>query len=93
MPSVNDWAMEAARRICIEVNKLGPKVLEQNREERIAAIIALHAAPLVSLLQASRREHKTLSCAYIRWETRKCTCGADAWNARIDAALEGVKKP
>jgi hypothetical protein len=97
MPSIQDWTARAARRICIEVN--APTLLA--REERFAAIIATYAAPLVRLLNEARRPHdrgwNEESCDYApcpksQEEHEGCTCGADAWNARIDRALEGLEE-
>lgn len=49
MPSINDWTAKAARRICDEPGR--------KNAERIAAIIAVHAEPLVALLREARRPH------------------------------------
>lgn len=86
MPSVNDWAAKAAERIYEEfpISTHGmPKV------ERIAAIIATFAAPLVALLRESRRECSTTCRAYGNYQPpyEECSCGADEWNARVDKAL------
>jgi hypothetical protein len=51
--SINDWAAKAARRI----NRGGFGHDEEAREERIAAIIATFAEPLVALLRESYRGH------------------------------------
>lgn len=116
MPSVNDWAARAADRIDDEYpharGKRRPSV------DRVAAIIATFAEPLVGLLRESRRLHEHYEgqpqrccpqCACESWigdeqvETddddeypanrpdEPCACGADAWNARVDAALAGAK--
>lgn len=63
MPSINDWAAKAAERIVYGKN--GPI-----SEERIAAIIATFAEPLVALLRESRREH-----LHVEDDTWYC-CGA-----------------
>jgi len=119
MPSVNDWAAKAAHKI---VDDFG---LDEGRsKERIAAIVATFAEPLVALLRDSHRNH--YHCEGDDWQccgkcTHECTmiedgeldhehdesccvsgmgygrkngvcnCGADAWNARVDAALNGDK--
>jgi hypothetical protein len=93
MPSINDWAAKAASII------MGEDRRARDAEERIAAIIALHAEPLVKLLRESKMEH---NATYLREENDQepcpkhydedatvCTCGADKWNARIDEALNG----
>lgn len=70
MASINDWAAKAANRIADEVtygkNRNGRSV------ERIAAIIATYAAPLLTLLEASRRSH-----LHVEDDTWYC-CGACA---------------
>ena len=88
---VYDWATKAAE--CVD-----PKA----SVSRIAAIIALHAEPLVALLREARRSHdkgyNEESCDYPPCpksdeceanDNMACTCSADAWNARIDAVLAG----
>lgn len=97
-------ALETARQICIKINTLGPRALEQEREEQIAAIIAERVRPLVqmlaelatsvepmiALLQESRRRHTMTPCG-LRYEhdNARCTCGADEFNAKVDAVLHG----
>lgn len=124
MASINDWAAKAAHRIVLE---LPPHRGEQPREERIAAIIATFAEPLMQLARDSRREHyhcddswfccgkcthpdhglcnqtkeedheHDASCyvgSHVGYNARTsgvCNCGADEWNARVDAVLEGRK--
>ena len=106
MPSINDWAAKAADRIIndstVRAFYLGnfskPPSVEYTTE-RIAAIIALHAEPLMALLRETRREHNDTDEGYCprnypdHWTVSKakCICGADAWNVRIDAALAGEK--
>lgn len=92
MSSVNDWTARAAREI---VDNVSENVQWRNRrlvkptEERIAAIIVLHAEPLLKLLQETRRECVPACAAYGNYQPpyEDCTCGADAWNAQIDEAL------
>lgn len=87
MASVNDWAAKAAKYLHEDLtDRHNPPTIE-----RVAAIIATFAEPLMTLLREARREH-TRDCATERreWE---CTCGADAWNARVDAALVGEPRP
>jgi hypothetical protein len=101
MSSINDWAAKAAQRIADESH---PSIVGSMSLERIAAIIATFAEPLVALLRESRREHRRhcdkeasspCDCGSghcpinaVAREAAKCTCGADAWNARVDKALE-----
>lgn len=111
MASVNDWAAKAADRIDNEIRmpSLGSSAKRRPSKERIAAIIATFAEPLVALLRESRREHHHCDdswycCPMCESEDhgrlgegpghhdRKCTCGAAAWNARVDAALAGEAK-
>ena len=54
MASIHDWASKAAQKI---VDDLPPRRGEQPRVERIAAIIATFAEPLLKLLAESRRAH------------------------------------
>lgn len=111
MPSVNDWAAKAARRI---MSEFPPRGSRGPHEDRIAAIIATFAEPMVALLRDSRREHLHSAdgdvrdgvccpqCCCESWpddpegdfepspnSDEPCNCGADAWNARIDAVLDG----
>lgn len=112
MSSINDWASKAAHRIATEITFGVPHVPRQRHENRIAAIIATFAEPLVALLKESRREHHHCDdswycCGKCKSEDHcgitltshdapkrragVCDCGADAWNARVDAALAGEK--
>lgn len=83
------WTTKAARKIAQESMHQRPS------EERIAAIIATFAGPLVALLQESKREHqwdeddKCDKLNKIDPAEKVCTCGTDAWNARVNAALNG----
>lgn len=100
MASINDWAAKAAERIDQEL--IGRRSSVQL--ERIAAIIATFAKPLVELVERSRREHH-LHCGKGRLELifngktvylkddwdGACTCGADAWNETVDKVLAGEK--
>lgn len=100
MPSIDDWAAKAADRIDDEY----PHARREQRPsvERIAAIVATFAEPILMLLAESRRSHhrgyNDESCDYPPCPAsdedvndEKCTCGADAWNARIETALSGRK--
>lgn len=104
MPSVEDWATRCARRIRSEMLVVVPAheptmVGLGPSESRIAAIIVLHAEPLLKLLAESRREHhrgyNDEMCDYPPCPRSdgepfydvKCTCGADEWNAKVDEAL------
>ncbi len=99
MPSINDWAMKAANKI---VSELWGKKRAEVRPERIAAIIATYAEPLMTLLRETKREHGylcikcTMTLAHGGMPVPKekvdegtCTCGADEWNARVDAVISG----
>lgn len=96
MASANDWAAKAARHI---IEELPPHRGRQPREERIAAIIATFAEPLLKLLQEARREHDATyldegndhePCPkHYDEDAITCTCGANEWNARIDAVITG----
>lgn len=93
MPSINDWATKAAQRILLEYKHKSPHWLG-NSEEKVATIIATFAEPLVKLLWESRQEHDDDDCPmahpdYVYNSGEPCTCGADAWNARVDDALDG----
>jgi len=102
--SIDDWAAKAADKIWSEID-IDDREIPSH--ERIAAIIALHAEPLVRLLRESRRGHHSMCDASQKWRVDhtyraqnvdeidgwrplplgSCTCGADAWNARIDKVL------
>ena len=116
MPSINDWAAKAAERIAFE---FVVATSAKRSAERIAAIIATFAEPLVALLREARREHHhdpvsnyehdrgcCPQCTCESWNpvaksqdegeldaehepnsNEICDCGADAWNARVDATL------
>jgi hypothetical protein len=92
MASINDWAAKAAERIDDEYGGRGTS----RTVERIAAIIATYAEPLMKLLQEARREHFQSCEALLNYDDdgdkvfdNECTCGADAWNERVDKALNG----
>jgi len=57
MSSVNDWAAKAARRIDEEYPFNREIARPRPTKDRIAAIIATFAEPLVALLRESRRDH------------------------------------
>lgn len=63
----------------------------RNAAQAEATKQTLRARELAALLGESRREHEDsdkISCATM-YGREACNCGADAWNARIDTALEG----
>lgn len=81
--NIVDWATKAAEHI-------NPK----DSVSRIAAVIATHAEPLMKLLREARRSHdvRCLACGdedEAPEAAGVCTCGADTWNQKIDAALQG----
>ena len=85
MSSTNDWATTCAQRIKDEIEPG-----ELPTVARVAAIIAAHAEPLMALLREAKREHRD-DCLSSNWSYNTCICGASAWNAKVDAAVEGVK--
>jgi hypothetical protein len=114
MASINDWAAKAAQYIASEYD-LDRGRHAAARVERLAAIIATFAQPLMDTLRASRRGHfhcddswyccpqcncsdhglaegETIGANHSRNAVPSdvCTCGADEWNKRVDAALDGV---
>ena len=116
MASINDWAAKAAQRIVDEHDPLR-RGLDPPGPERIAAIIATFAEPLMKLLRESKREHDHFPdgdirdgtccprCCCASWPNDPeadfepepnsddpCSCGADAWNAKVDAALAGESR-
>ena len=86
MPSINDWAARAAERIADEPIL---KKRDKQWEERVAAIIATFAAPILKLLEESRHVHYECTREGDEENTTPddCTCGADEWNKKIDEAL------
>lgn len=95
MSSVNDWAAKCAREI---VDDLPHR--KQPRTERIAAIIVLHAQPLLDLLTERAHYHCEDSfyccprCDHPDHGSSgkivsRCNCGADEFNKKLRAALEG----
>lgn len=104
MLSLNDWAAKAARKIHEEVSEIVASAQPHRQyklpsEQRMAAIIAVHAKPILALLNECGRGGHSRGyndeacdyppCATSYDENAKCTCGADKWNARVDAALNG----
>lgn len=91
---IEDWATKAARRI---VGEYDGRRLPHNSEERVAAIIATFAEPIIKLLgEAQEGRHYDgvgeipgPECPKLEHEDAECTCGADEWNARVDKALRG----
>lgn len=87
--NINSWAMKVARCI-VEIPE------GHHQTERIANVIAMFADPIVALLCDSKRGYDML-CHAVEFMLvvdgkvviEACTCGADAWNARVDAALAG----
>jgi len=65
MGSVNDWAAETANYI--------HKYLTPKTPERIAAVIAFHAEPLIALLRETERTHRH-DALYHRTCCPQCTC-------------------
>lgn len=55
--------------------RFNPKLRAESAESRLRAVS--------EMLQEARREHGYSCCS----PQEGCTCGADAWNARVDAAL------
>lgn len=82
--SIDDWATKAAREIAEGMDEI-PAPCDEMRVEILASIITTHAAPLVALLQESKREHND-QCAVGTFGD--CNCGADAHNAKIDEMLK-----
>jgi hypothetical protein len=88
---VQDWAARAGAYI----RESGPV-----SAHRVAAIVAFFAEPLVKLLEEARRSHdrgyNDESSDYPpcpksdedALHDARCTCSADAWNARIDEVLK-----
>ena len=87
MASIHDWAAKCAEYI----NSLSPRP----KTERIAAIIATFAEPLVALLREARRSDHEAGCMAgwaqvgVIYDDTRCSCSVGVWNAKIDAALAG----
>jgi len=79
MPSVNDWAAKAAEHIADEFlpqyQRSGKSKTLEAHKERIAAIIATFAEPLMQVLRDSRREH--YHCEDVYYCCPLCTCACD----------------
>lgn len=102
---IEDWTAKAAKTIHEAfIAEGGSSAAKFVIEDRIATIIATFADPLITLLRESRREHRHCDdswycckkCSAIDHggledvpADAMCNCGADAWNARVDAALAG----
>jgi hypothetical protein len=94
--STEEWATKAARQIMTEGDRLRLALGGGLVESEVASIISAHVAPLAALLQEARREHHGVDdegdpCEKVNYldGLHVCTCGADAWNARVDAVLAG----
>lgn len=77
--TIQDWATRAAQYI------------SQQKVARNAAVIATFAEPWMKLLRESKHSH-VVGCPKYDYDDifdkdDTCTCGADAWNARVDEAL------
>ncbi len=107
MPSINDWAAKAARRVIEEVEEnvqWRNRMLVKPTDERIAAIIATFAEPLVQLLKEcgcgthsrgyneESADYPPCPKSYEDGENDKCNCGADDFNAKVDAILAGKQQ-
>lgn len=83
--------VEAAHE-CISIAEAGLKVVERRRDE-----LKAERDRLLALLQESRKNHYECedcwySCATLTCDEHRrgeCDCGADKWNAKVDAALSG----
>lgn len=79
-----NWAMKAAQ----EIQEHYPL-----SDELVASIIAKHAEPLIVMLRESEREHwlddEGDLCDKVNYLDKQhaCSCGADAWNARLEVVL------
>ncbi len=63
---------------------LNPNTLVGPGEDALSRLRAI-----VALLRESRREHESF-CYPNSKVAPGCDCGADTWNARVDAALKGI---
>ena len=72
---VQDWASKVAEYLSGN---------EQTNTERVAAVIATFAEPLLNAVRASRRDH-SFECA--RFHPTQCICGANEHNTMLDEAL------
>ncbi len=116
MSSIKDWASDAAEHISLEFLLRMGHLKREEATDRIAAIIATFAKPLIDLVEAFRREHyhcddswyccgkcmhsdhfptheEDYPSSHDGRVSGKCDCGADAWNARVDAAMAGQERP
>ena len=88
MSSIDDLAIEAARRIIEEFDLAEGRNVEK-REARIAAIVATYAGPLVALLREARREH--LHCDDDSWYCCRACHAADHGLAEGESLREGER--
>ena len=83
MPSINDWAAKAAKKIHME---------RYSSVERKAAIITVHAEPLLKLLkEASNGFHQQYCPLFnvVDGDDTLCDCGAVEWHTRVQSAMNG----
>ena len=92
MATVKDWTAKAAEYILFEYP---PPLERKKRQERIAAIIATFAEPLVTLLRQSVRTHRhdedMYGAAWERGEKRQCCsrCTCNSWKGEDNAQAAG----
>jgi hypothetical protein len=99
---MTDWAAKAAYEIAITIREASFSCEPEKEEvKKSATIIATFAEPLVALVRESKRRHyhcdDSFYCCPLCDESdhagakgTDCTCGADDWNARVNAVLEGT---
>lgn len=83
IPPARDTAVELTRCQQFIASRQNPATTYVSPEREIESLRAL--------LKESKREHAPITSIYCRRryiDEDPCTCGADAWNARIDEALE-----
>lgn len=98
--TINDWATKAAE---YWFSTSPSSINREARISRLAAIIDHFSKPITDLLRESRRPHES-QCPAFEWadpeesdlmhgNDEPCRCGAEEWNARVDAALAGGSPP
>ena len=92
---MNDWAQKAADQIA----RANYNAYPREAREEIASIIRRHAAPLLELIKLrdhaatyldEANDHEPCPRHYDDGLESVCTCGADEWNAKVDAVAAKV---
>lgn len=87
--TVDDWAAKAARHVLNDLD------MSEKHASRIAAIISMHAQPIIDLLGRAAPAHSE-DCAYVLSaddedtdDCDDCDCLVSGWDAKVRKATQG----